>query len=132
MKKILLTKHDFDAQGYYCGELDLSQVLEASIEIEGDLGCCRFRRSLHVRGSIHTRAGSGISAGEGISAKGDLTVGYRIFVGIARWLKVAIGAQREVRCRRLVSGEVCYGDLIETGRDEAIAPENAEAKTESP
>ena len=41
----------------------------------------------------------------------------RIFAGVAPWSWVN-KEHREIKCGKLVSGEIGYGDLIETGLEE--------------
>jgi hypothetical protein len=63
-------------------------------------------------------AGEGISAGMGISAKLTLKAGYRIFAGISRWVKNPTTDQLQIKCGKFEGGEICYGNLVETGLSE--------------
>ena len=134
-----LTKKDFK-NGEYIGEIDFTKRYEGSIEIEGSLGWVRFKR-LWVSGQIVAErgtgisagegisAGTGISAGEGISAKLTLKVGYRVFAGISRWVKNPTQEQLQIKCGKFEGGEICYGNLVETGlleeQDQCASVESA-------
>ena len=123
-----LTKKDFK-NGEYIGEIDFTTKYEGSIEIEGGLGWVKFKR-LQVSGSIvadrgtgisagtSISAGMGISAGTSISAKLTLKVGYRIFAGISQWVKNPTTDQLQIKCGKFEGGEICYGNLVETGLPE--------------
>ena len=74
------------------------------------------------------KAGEGIKAGGGIEAGGGIKAGltitckltlkavYQIFAGIVTWRK-ATDADKVITCKRLESGTVAYGILVETGKD---------------
>ena len=111
-----LTKKDFK-NGEYIGEIDFTTKYEGSIEIEGGLGWVKFKR-LQVSGSIVADRGTGISAGTSISAKLTLKVGYRIFAGISQWVKNPTTDQLQIKCGKFEGGEICYGNLVETGLPE--------------
>tara|TARA_Y100000296_G_scaffold58551_1_gene67501 strand:- start:11 stop:466 length:456 start_codon:yes stop_codon:yes gene_type:complete len=81
MKTYHITAADLDEDGYYVGPLDLTEIVQGSINIAPDLGTVRFRRSLRVTGSILAGSGSGISAGEGISAGRGIVAGRNITAG---------------------------------------------------
>lgn len=80
-------------------------------------------RYIEAGGGIKARAcitaGDGITAGEGVIAGWDIEAGEdikvenRIFAGTAPYRSEAT-CKKEIRCRRLVSGTVAYGTLIET------------------
>jgi len=74
-------------------------------------------------------AGEGISAGMGISAKLTLKAGYRIFAGISRWVKNPTTDQLQIKCGKFEGGEICYGNLVETGLPE---DENVNQRAASP
>ena len=59
------------------------------------------------------KAGLGIRAGYGISCKLELDIGLRIFAGLCLWRKPTED-EMKIICGKLISGEVCYGKLIET------------------
>ena len=128
-----LTKKDFN-NGEYIGEIDFTTKYEGSIEIEGGLGWVKFKR-LWVSGRIVADRGTGISAGEGISAgmgisaKLTLKAGYRIFAGISRWVKNPTTDQLQIKCGKFEGGEICYGNLVETGLPE---DENVNQRAVSP
>ena len=63
-----ISKRDLDADGYYIGPVDVSELLDGSIEIAADLGWVKFKTSLRARYKIRSQAGSGIEAGGGIKA----------------------------------------------------------------
>jgi hypothetical protein len=148
---VKLTKKDFK-NGEYIGEIDFTKKYEGSIEIEGSLGWVKFKQ-LWVSGGIVAErgtgisagrgisagwgisagegisAGTGISAGEGISAKLTLKVGYRVFAGIAGWIKNPTQEQLQIKCGKFEGGEICYGNLVETGlpeeQDQCASAESA-------
>ena len=134
-----LTKKDFK-NGEYIGEIDFTTKYEGSIEIEGGLGWVEFKR-LWASGRIVAErgtgisagegisAGWGISAGEGISAKLTLKAGYRIFAGISQWVKNPTTDQLQIKCGKFEGGEICYGNLVETGLPE---DENVNQRAVSP
>ena len=120
MTDVTLTKKDFDAEGNYIGSIDFMKKCEGSVNIASGLGTVRFAR-LWVTGSIVANrctgisAGWGISAGEGISAAGTLKVAYRVFAGVATWLKEPTPSQMEIRCAKFEGGVIAYGNLVLTG-----------------
>ena len=149
METITLTANDFKAEDgwkrVYCGELDLTKVVEAHIEIEGRLGWVRFKGSLPSRGRIAAEAGSGISAGWGISAGSGISAkkllkigaGFRIFAGISHRLKARYAVET-IQCAEL-DGEIGHGTLElipaepESNDDDHAQVVEAEAPTlESP
>ena len=134
MSKIIkLTEKDFK-DGVYCGKKDVTNV-EGNLEIVAT-GWLRFKSGISAKGDISAEGGisaeDGISAGGGISAEGGIlkatygitaglkiyaktTIesGMRIFAGIAPWSWVK-KEHREIKCGKLLSGEIVYGDLVET------------------
>ena len=70
-----------------------------------------------VKAGAGIEAGDGIEAGFGITCKKSLNIGLRIFAGLYLWRKPT-KEELEIKCGKLESGEVCYGDLIETGIEE--------------
>ena len=130
MRTLHLTKEHFDENGWYIGEANVTNF-EGSIEIAAGLGWCRFKASVRASRSVVALAGTGIKAGEGIEAGrgieagegieagGTLRIAFRIFAGIANWLKTPSPEQKRISCKRLESGEVCYGELVETEKAEA-------------
>ena len=72
------------------------------------------------------KAGSGIEAGWGIKAglfitcNLHLSAGLRIFAGLCLWRRPEEYELR-ITCSNLYSGEVCYGELVETGEEKLIA-----------
>jgi len=76
-------------------------------------------KSLSAKGYIYARAGTGIEAGEGIEAGtgieagANISVRFRIFSGLIMWREPK-PEETEIRCKRLESGEVSYGKLIES------------------
>ena len=135
-----LTKKDFK-DGEYVGEIDFTKKYEGSIEIEGSLGWVMFKR-LWVSGAIVAErgtgilagtgisagwgisAGLGISAGTGISAKLTLKAGYRVFAGVGVWIKNPTPEQLQIKCGKFEGGEICYGNLVETGLPEESAKDD--------
>ena len=86
---------------------DTALAFEGHIELEAELDYVSFK-SLSAKGYIYAKAGTGIEAGEGISVK------LRIFAGIILRRKPT-PEEMTIKCQRLLSGEVAYGTLIETG-----------------
>jgi hypothetical protein len=125
MDTLIITAADIE-NGRIKDESRVADV-KGHIRLEANLGIV-FARCFHAAGKIFAGAGTGIEAGEGIKAgwgikagtgiscKAGLTAAFRIFAGIAIWLKVPTPEQRRITCGRLTSGEVCYGDLTETSK----------------
>ena len=70
-----------------------------------------------IEAGLGIKAGWGIEAGCGITCKLELNIKLRIFAGLCLWRN----PQKEefvIKCGKLESGEVCYGNLIETGIEE--------------
>jgi hypothetical protein len=118
-----LTKKDFN-NGEYIGEIDFTTKYEGSIEIEGGLGWVKFKR-LRVSGRIVADRGTSISAGEGvwagtsISAGEGIWAGEGISAGTGIWAGGGISAdQLQIKCGKFEGGEICYGNLVETGLPE--------------
>ena len=100
------------------------------IEIAPNLGKASFRE-IKAKGSIivgfgtdieagegikagtDIKAGRGIEAGEGIKAGFDISVNLRIFAGLISWRKPT-EKELQIQCRRLIRGEIAYGNLIES------------------
>ena len=129
MKTLVLGKDQFKKDGCYneyIGGVDLSDF-EGHLEIEADLGWTRFKR-IKVSGHIHVSAGSGISAGWGISAGEGISAGltiickkvlnfrFQIFAGVCRWKKTN-DEDKKIQCLRLEGGEVAYGILEESKKE---------------
>ena len=130
MEKLVLTSSDFDKDNDYIGGHDLT-ALQMHLEIDAELGFVKFK-SLVVAGYILAKAGSGIKAGWGIEAgegikagwgieagwwiicKTTLNTSLRIFAGLCLW-RLPEPNEKKISCGKLESGEVCYGDLVETG-----------------
>jgi hypothetical protein len=83
---------------------DESKVADCKghIELDADLGIV-FATRFRAAGHIFAEAGCGV-----------LSVAYRIFAGVALWLKSPTPEQLRITCKRLAKGQVCYGELIET------------------
>ena len=118
----LITKDMLDKDNAYIGEVDLSDF-NGSLELAEGLGWVRFKRRLKVKGYIVARAGTGISAGWGISAafsiqcKADLRVKLRVFAGLCPW-RLPKAEELKIICRRLLSGQVAHGELVQTAAEE--------------
>ena len=131
MKTLKLGAKDFkESDSYYkiyIGKTDVSDF-DGHIEIEGNLGRVKFN-SIKASGHIISEAGCGIEAGEGIKAgwgieagwgifcKLSLNISLRIFAGLCLWRKPT-DDETKIICGKLEKGEVCYGNLIETGLPE--------------
>ena len=59
-------------------------------------------------------AGKGIEAGLGIVCKLELSSKLRIFAGLVTW-RMPTKEEMQIKVGKLVLGQVCYGELIETG-----------------
>lgn len=103
MEILKITQADIKDGKYIAGAVDF----DGHIEIDADLGRILFT-SLKATGNIYAEAGWGIEAGLNISVK------LRIFAGLIMWRKPE-PKELEITCKKLVSGEVAYGKLIETG-----------------
>ncbi len=128
MNTLHLVAKDFkDSDSYYknyIGKEDVSNY-QGNIEIEGNLGYVRFEGYLIATGYIIAEAGSGIEAGEGIKAgftifcKLALNIRLRIFAGLTIYKKPT-KQEMQITCGKLEKGEVCFGELIETGISVAL------------
>ena len=79
MEKLLITKEQLDAQGYYAASHSIE--FAGQIEIAPALGCVKFRGFLISSMSIFAGAGSGIKAGWGIKAGDGIKAGGWIEAG---------------------------------------------------
>lgn len=71
-----------------------------------------------IEAGLGIKAGWGIVSGFWIKCKKELSAKHNIFAGTAAFKKPS-KEQRVIECSKLVSGEICYGDL-------RIINENAE------
>ena len=127
MKEYTITRKDIDANGNYIGKTDLSDF-DGTIRSEGGLGTIKFSGYLIAKGGIYFEAGDGIEAGWGIEAGLGIEAGcgiqagcgitcktlsskLRIFAGLCLWRKPT-DKELEIRCEELLSGEICFGNLI--------------------
>jgi len=137
MKTHLITKDQIDSDGNYIGNTDLTNF-QGHIEIAENLGTVKFAKSLVSSGGIYAKAGTGIEAGWGIKAgwgieagegieagtgikagwgiscKLTLSIGLRIFAGLCLW-RLPTAEEKKITCGKLEKGDVCYGELVETG-----------------
>jgi len=67
-----------------------------------------------VKAGTGIEAGRGIKAGQGISCERELSSSLRIFAGLCIYKKPN-KIELKITCGLLVSGEICFGNLIETG-----------------
>ena len=88
--------------------------IKAGWDIEAGYG---IEAGWGIEAGAGIKAGDGIKAGWGITCKKSLNIGLRIFAGLYLWRKPTKN-ELEITCGKLESGEVCYGDLIETGIEE--------------
>ena len=113
MNCLKIDKSKIDGQGFYVGiEFDAAAEFDGSVEILEGLGTLRFKGSLRATGQIVAKAGSGIEAGWGIACKKAISVKLRIFAGLCLW-RLPTDAEMMITCQKLVSGTVCFGNLIE-------------------
>ncbi len=122
MKTIKLTAKDFK-DGEYTGKHDLSNI-DGNLEFAADIGVISLK-SINVTGYILSNAGTYIKAGWGIvsflsiSCKLELSAKLRIFAGVCNWRKISQDDEKII-CGKLVSGEVAFGTLEETGIDAPV------------
>ena len=127
-------KEHLDEENRYVGPENLADFA-GHLEIAEKLGFVVFG-ALKVAGYIWAKAGSGIKAGEGIKAgwgikagegieagwgikagfsitcKASLRSGLRIFAGLCLW-RLPKPEESRVECKRLESGQVAFGELVE-------------------
>ena len=111
------------AKGYISAEGYISA--KGNIFAEGDIfakGNISAQGGISAQGYISAEGGIlkatyGITAGLKIYAKTTIECGMRIFAGTSPWNWVT-KEHREIKCGKLLSGKVAYGDLIETGLPE--------------
>jgi len=128
METKIITKAEIKGGKFIGGLLEF----KGNIELGGDLGWVAFT-SLRAEGYIWAKAGTGIKAGSGIKAGrgieagegieagwgieagANISVKLRIFAGLIMWRKPK-DEEMIIKCKRLKSGEVAYGKLIEEGK----------------
>ena len=145
MKTHLITKDQLDSENKYIGATDIT-AFEGNIEIEVNLGYVVFS-ALKAVGYILAKAGSGIKAGWGIEAGEGIKAGWgieagegikagsgikagwgieagsgieaklRIFAGLIMW-RLPNPEELKITCKKLESGTIAFGELIETGKAE--------------
>jgi hypothetical protein len=92
--------------------------VKAGKSVTAERGSVKAGKSVTAeRGSV--KAGGSVTAGLNIFARGNISATFRIFAGVASWLKSPSAEQKQIACGRLTLGEVCYGDLVETEKQEA-------------
>ena len=104
----IFTKGDIFTDGDISAKGDISA--DGGISVNGGIFA---GGDISANGGI-LKALYGITAGLKIFAKTKIECGMRIFAGVAPWSWVN-KEHREIKCGKLVSGEIGYGDLIETG-----------------
>ena len=67
-----------------------------------------------IKAGYDIKARWGIKAGWGIFCKLTLNSGLRIFAGLCLW-RLPTKEETEIKCGKLEHGEICFGNLIETG-----------------
>ena len=80
-----------------------------SIKAGGDI-----QAGWSIKAGWGIEAGGGIQAGIRIACKSSLTVGTRIFAGLALWKEGISDEEKTITCKELRSGKVEYGILKET------------------
>ena len=117
MNTHIITRDQLDKNNTYIRIVPLEDF-QGSIQISANLGTVKFRGRIKASESIIAEAGSGIEAGEGIKAGwgikagGTISCKLRIFAGLCIWRKPT-QEEMQIRCEKLIAGEVCYGTLIE-------------------
>jgi hypothetical protein len=91
--------------------IEAGEGIEAGTGIEAGEG---------IKAGWGIEAGTDIDAGEGIEAGGMIKFADRLFAGTAVYRSIK-NEIKEVKCKKLEGGTVCYGTVIETG-----VPEDAE------
>ena len=120
MKTYKITKNDLDSDNFYKGSSDF----DGNVEADKNLGWVKFKVNFITKGYIHFEAGSGIEAGLGIKAGEGIKAGsgilcktisskLRIFAGLRNW-KLPEKAEMEIRCEKLIEGQICFGNLVIT------------------
>ena len=115
METFTVTKEHLNNNNEYIGKTDLADY-NGNLKIDSDLGWVKFK-SINISGWTQALAGSGIEAGWFVSCKLTLSSGLRIFAGLCLW-RLPEKSETEIRCGKVVKGEICYGELIETGLPE--------------
>ena len=131
MEKLLITKEQLDAQGYYTASDSID--FEGQIHIAAGLGSVKFRGQLIASLSIIVESGSGIEAGLRIEAGDGIKAGLQILAKtiISTKLRIFAGLclrrvpkleETTIRAQR-VEGTVCYGkvELLPAGTKKAAA-----------
>ena len=91
------------------GSIEAGTYIEAGKDIQASKG---IQASGRIQAGGRIKAGFDIKAGFGITASGDISVGLSVFAGLVSYRKPS-SSEMEIRCRRLTSGEVAYGTLME-------------------
>jgi hypothetical protein len=97
------------AEGY----IKAGEYIEAGWSIEAG-GYIKARWYIKAGASIEAGDSFGISAGLGITAKDTISFGLYAYAGICTWKKIS-DEEKTISCSKLLSGEVAYGILKETG-----------------
>jgi len=91
-------------------------VFAGSIAFKASVVCKSIKAGWGIEAGRGIKAGWGIEAGEGIEAgwgieAGEgIKAGFRIFAGISIY-RDSETCEKHIRCKKLISGEVAYGDL---------------------
>lgn len=110
METYIITEKDIDENGY-CKKNFFDGNLVININ-----GLCKFKY-LTVSGFIKAdgsiEADGCIKADSFIKAEGCISAKMRVFAGLTSW-RLPEEDEKVIKCEKLESGEVCYGNLIET------------------
>ena len=85
--------------------------IKAGNNIEAGYG---IKAGCGIEAGCGIKAGWGIEAGWGIVCKLELSSKLRIFAGLVTW-RMSTKEEMQIKVGKLVLGQVCYGELIETG-----------------
>ena len=131
MKKLTLTKEHFSDKGEYIG-CESVVGFDGHIEIAANLGWCKFaaisatgfilalagsgiKAGWGIEAGEGIEAGSGIEAGEGILCKLKLSFAFRLFAGVAVWIKDPTPEQVRVQCGEIndeCAKRIMHGELV--------------------
>jgi len=113
MEKLVIGKKDLNEENFYTEQ---NIDFDGAVEFEAGLGRVKIAGQIRATRYIFAGAGTGIKAGEGIEAGlsivcKTLNAKLRIFAGLCIW-RMPNAEEMQIRCERLESGEICYGELV--------------------
>ena len=119
MEKLVIGKKDLNEENFYTEQ---NIDFDGAVEFEAGLGRVKIAGQIRATRYIFAGAGTGIKAGMGIRAGEGIEAGLsivcktlnaklRIFAGLCIW-RMPNAEEMQIRCERLESGEICYGELV--------------------